>query len=51
MATVRECISEEQRSLVHFLLLTKGFNEKYIHKEIIVVCDGKCLSRKAVPPW
>jgi hypothetical protein len=51
MATVlEECITEEQRSVVRFLW-AKGLNAKDIHKEMLPVYVGKCLSRNAVPPW
>jgi hypothetical protein len=32
-------------------LWAKGFNAKDIHKELIPVYGGKCLSRKAVHNW
>jgi hypothetical protein len=32
-------------------LWAKGLNAKDIHKEIIPVYGGKCLSRKAVHNW
>jgi hypothetical protein len=44
---LEECTTEEQRSVVRFLL-TKVFNAKDIHKEIFPVYVGKCLSRRAV---
>jgi hypothetical protein len=48
MATVlEECATEEQRSNVRFLW-AKGFNAKDIHKELLPVYGGKCMSRKAV---
>jgi hypothetical protein len=51
MATMlKECITEEQHSVVHFLW-AKGLNAKDIHKEMFSVYVGKCLLRKAVPPW
>jgi hypothetical protein len=51
MTTVIEkCTTEKQSSVVRFLL-TKGLNEKYIHKETFPVYGGKCLSRKAVHIW
>jgi hypothetical protein len=51
MATMlEERITEEQRSVV-LSLLAKGLNAKDIHKEIIPVYGGKCLSRKAVHSW
>jgi hypothetical protein len=50
MATVlEEYITEKQRSVVRFILWAKGLNAMGIHKEMFPV--GKCLSRKAVPPW
>jgi ribulose 1,5-bisphosphate synthetase/thiazole synthase len=49
MVTVlEECITEEQRSVVRFLL-AKGLSAKDIHTEMFPVYGGKCLSRKAVP--
>jgi hypothetical protein len=51
LATVlEECITEELRSVVRFLL-AKGLNTKDIHKEMFLVYDGKCLSRKGVHIW
>jgi hypothetical protein len=51
MATVFvDCISEEQRSVVRFLL-AKGLIALDMHKEIFPVYCGKCLSRKAVHSW
>jgi hypothetical protein len=51
MATVlEECITEKQSSVAHFLW-AKGLNTKDFHKEMFPVYGGKCLSRKAVPPW
>jgi hypothetical protein len=47
---LEECNTEEQRSVVHFLW-AKGLNAKNIHKEMFPVYGGKCLLRKAVPPW
>jgi hypothetical protein len=48
MTTVlKECTSEEERSVVRFLW-AKGPNAKDIHKEMFPVCGGKCLSRKAI---
>jgi hypothetical protein len=41
---------EEQRAVLRFLW-TKGLNAKDIHKEMIPVYGGKCLSRKAVHNW
>jgi hypothetical protein len=45
------CITEEQRSVVHFFLCAKGPCAKDIHREIFPVYGGKCLSRKAVHNW
>jgi hypothetical protein len=51
MATVlKECTTEEQRSVVRFLW-AKGFSAKDIRKEMFPVYGGKCLSRKAVHNW
>jgi hypothetical protein len=51
MATLlEECHTEEQRSVVR-LLWAKPLNAKDIHKEILPVYSGKCLSRKAIQPW
>jgi hypothetical protein len=47
MATVLECYTEEQRSVVHSLW-AKELTAKDIHKYIFSVYSGKCLSRKAV---
>jgi hypothetical protein len=48
MVTVfEECITEEQRSVVHFLW-TEELSAKDIHKEMFPVYGGKCFSRKAV---
>jgi hypothetical protein len=48
MATVIEgCTTDQQRSVVRFLR-EKGINVKVIHKEMIPIYGGKCLSRKAV---
>jgi hypothetical protein len=49
-AVLKECITEEQRSVVLFLW-KKGHNEKDIHKEIFPVYGGKCLSCKAFENW
>jgi hypothetical protein len=52
MATViEECITEEQRSVVRFFLWAEELNAKDVHKEMITVYGGKCLSRKAVHNW
>jgi hypothetical protein len=32
-------------------LWAKELNAKVFHKEMFLVYGGKCLSRKAVPPW
>jgi hypothetical protein len=48
METVlEEYITEEQRSVVHFLW-AKGLNAKDIHKQMFSVFGGKCMSRKSV---
>jgi hypothetical protein len=52
MATVLdECTIEEQRSVESFFLWPKGLNAKNIHKEMFLVCGGKCSSSNGVPPW
>jgi transposase len=51
MATVLECATEEQRSVVRFFLWAKGLNAKDILKEIFPLYVGKCLSCKAVHSW
>jgi hypothetical protein len=51
MATVlEECATDEQRSVVRFLW-TNGFSATNIHKEMLSVCGGRCLSPKAVHNW
>jgi hypothetical protein len=51
MATLLEgYTTEEQRSLLRFMW-AKGLNAKDIHKEIVLIYGGKCLSRKAVRNW
>jgi hypothetical protein len=51
MANVlEEYATEEQRSTVRFLW-AKWLIANYIHKEMILVYVGKCLSRKAVHNW
>jgi hypothetical protein len=51
MATVlEECNTKEQCS-VERLLWLKGLNAKDIHKEMLLVYGGKCLSHKQVPNW
>jgi hypothetical protein len=48
MAIVFEgCPTKKQLSVVH-IFVAKRLNAKDIHKEIVPVCCGKCLSRKAV---
>jgi hypothetical protein len=42
---LEEYISEEQHSLT-CLLLAKGLNANYIHKEMLPIYGGKCLSHK-----
>jgi hypothetical protein len=42
---LEECTTEEQRSVVRFLL-AKGLNALDIHKEMFPVYDGNCLSLK-----
>jgi hypothetical protein len=43
--------TKEQGSVVRFYFVAKGFDLKDIHKEIVSVYGGKCLSRKAVHNW
>jgi hypothetical protein len=51
MATVlEEFTTIEQRSVGPFLW-TKGLNTKDIHKEMLPVYGGKCLSHKDVHKW
>jgi hypothetical protein len=51
MATVLEdCTNEEHCSVVRFLR-AKRLNAKVVHKEMLLVYCGKCLSRKAVHNW
>jgi hypothetical protein len=51
MATVfKACTTEEQRH-VEFFLWAKGLEARDIYKEMFLVYDGKCLSRKAVHIW
>jgi hypothetical protein len=47
---VEERNIEEQRSVVRFLW-AKRLSEKDIHKEMLPVYGGKCLSRKVVHNW
>jgi hypothetical protein len=52
MATVlKEFNTEEQPSVVRFLLWAKELDAKDIHKEMFPVYGGKCLPRKAVHNW
>jgi hypothetical protein len=51
MIVLEECTAKEQRSVVCVFLWAKGLNAKDIHKEILLVYGGKCLSRKAVHNW
>jgi hypothetical protein len=47
MATVcKVYTTEEQRSVVRFLE-TVGVSSRDIHKEMFLVCGGKCLSLEA----
>jgi hypothetical protein len=51
MATVLvEHTNREQHSVVRFLR-AKGFDAKDIHKEMIPVYGGKCLSYKVIYNW
>jgi hypothetical protein len=47
---LEEYTAEEQRFVVRFLS-SKGLNGKYIHREVLPVYGGKCLSRNAVQDW
>jgi hypothetical protein len=48
MATVlQECITNEQLSVVYFLL-AKGLTANDIHKEMFPIYGGKFLSRKDI---
>jgi hypothetical protein len=40
------CTTDEQRSVVRFFLWTKGISATDIHKEMFLVCGGRCLSPK-----
>jgi hypothetical protein len=44
------CTTEGQLSVVRFLW-AQGLSAKDIHKEMLPVYGGKCLSRKAVHNW
>jgi hypothetical protein len=44
-------ITKEQRSVVIFFLQAKGFNAKDIHKDMLPVYSGKCLSYKPIHNW
>jgi hypothetical protein len=49
---LEEHTTEKQRSvMLFFFLWAKGLTAKDIHKEIIPVYSGKCLSHNAVLPW
>jgi hypothetical protein len=51
IATVlEEYTTEEQRSFVRFFW-AEGLNAKDIHKEMLPVYGGKCLSCKAIHNW
>lgn len=47
---LEECNTEEQHSVVHFLW-AEGLSGKDVHKEMLPVYSGKCLSCKAVHNW
>jgi hypothetical protein len=51
MATAFDCTTEEQPSVVRFILWAEGLNAKDMNKEMFPVYGGKCLSRKAVHNW
>jgi hypothetical protein len=51
MATMLEEYTTEDQSSVVQYLWAKGLNAKDIHKEVFIICGGKCLSRKAVHNW
>jgi hypothetical protein len=49
MATVLDgCSIKEYCFVMRFFLWADGLNAKDIHKEMVPVYGGKCLSRKAV---
>jgi hypothetical protein len=51
MTTVlEECIAEERRSVVRFLL-ARGLDAKDIHKEMFHIYGEKRLQHKAVHSW
>jgi hypothetical protein len=50
LATVLECTTEEQHSVLRFLW-AKGLVAKDIYKEIFPIYGGKCLWYKAVHKW
>jgi hypothetical protein len=43
--------TKEQSSVVRVLWATNLLSAKDIHKEMLPVYGGKCLSRKAIQPW
>jgi transposase len=45
-----EYTNEKQHSVVRYLW-AKGLNAKDIHKEMLPLYGGKCLSRKVVHNW
>jgi histone-lysine N-methyltransferase SETMAR len=49
-AILEDCTTYEQRAVVRFLW-ARGLTAKDIHKEMLPVYGGKCLSRKAVHNW
>jgi hypothetical protein len=50
-ATVTEEYNIEEQRCVGCLLWEKGLNANDIHKEILLLIGGKCLSRKAGHNW
>jgi hypothetical protein len=47
----RPCLTTDEQSSVVRFLWTKRVKAKDIHKEMLPVCCGKCMSRKAVHNW
>jgi hypothetical protein len=51
MAIVLDQYTTEKQRSVLLLLWVKGLRAKNIHKEILPLYGGKCLSRKAFGSW
>jgi transposase len=51
MATVVEEYTTEEQCCVARFIWAKRLNSKDVHKEMLSVYGGKCLSRKAVYNW